>query len=155
MLVSLGQPVKAGQLLALVEHEEIGWQARQAQAAAEAAAAGLENARQVLASAETQLRRVQALKVGRASGDEGLTWSASIPGWFPGVGDVTVKPATDGTVTFDKDALSVGGGLSVGVGASVNLSKAYDRPLAGGRYLLGTEKQALREEALQLHQKAY
>ncbi len=41
----VGQRVKAGQLLAVVEHEEIGWQAKQAEAAVQVARAGAEGAK--------------------------------------------------------------------------------------------------------------
>jgi RND family efflux transporter MFP subunit len=41
----VGDRVKAGQLLAVVEHEEIGWQSKQAAAAVDLARAGLEGAR--------------------------------------------------------------------------------------------------------------
>jgi RND family efflux transporter MFP subunit len=66
VLVALGEQVKVGQLLAVVEHEELGWQARQAQAAIETAQAGLESARQNLETVETQFGRVKALREAEA-----------------------------------------------------------------------------------------
>ena len=66
VLVALGEQVKVGQLLAVVEHEELGWRARQAQAAIETAQAGLESARQNLETVETQFGRVKALREAEA-----------------------------------------------------------------------------------------
>lgn len=51
----VGDHVRAGQLLARVEHKEIGWQAKQAEAAVEAAKAGNQAAQATLAVAQAGL----------------------------------------------------------------------------------------------------
>jgi RND family efflux transporter MFP subunit len=59
--VQVGDKVKAGQLLAEVEHREIGWQAKSAEAAAQAAQASLKIAEANLDGARLSFNRTKAL----------------------------------------------------------------------------------------------
>jgi RND family efflux transporter MFP subunit len=59
--VDVGARVKAGELLAVIEHREVGWQRQQAVAAAAAAEAQLESARIGLRASKTQYERLATL----------------------------------------------------------------------------------------------
>lgn len=65
--VQVGDRVKAGQLLALVEHKEIAWQAKQAQAAVQAAQAGHLVAQAGRDGAQLELDRTRQLAEGGAA----------------------------------------------------------------------------------------
>lgn len=64
--VDVGEQVKAGQVLAVIEHTELGFQSQQAQAQVEAAQAQVLQARLQLAAAQRQRDRVAQLETGGA-----------------------------------------------------------------------------------------
>lgn len=67
LAVNVGDKVRAGQTLATVEHKEIAWQAKQAQAAVKAAQAGLLVAQAGRDGAQLELDRTKQLAEGGAA----------------------------------------------------------------------------------------
>jgi hypothetical protein len=78
---------------------------------------------------------------------QGTSINARVSGDIPGLGGVTVKTGTDGSVTVERDVLGVGGGLP---NAGIELSVPLEDMVAQARRLTGTDRTSLMQQATRI-----